>query len=104
MGLKTLGETAGSMGRADLGLFLPDDRALVIEIKYSGASPGQTPKAVRSLQAKALRKALRAITGKDYGGPHRISASEVIGLGLAVHGRSEVLAGFLDNSALRQPL
>ncbi|MDR1111986.1 MAG: AAA family ATPase [Deltaproteobacteria bacterium] len=104
MGLKTLGETAGAMGRGDIGLLLPNDKALVIEIKYDRGSPGLTPKAVKGILGKALRKALKAIAEKDYGGPHRISASGIIGLGLAVHGRNEVLAGFLDDSSLRQPL
>ncbi|MDR1310248.1 MAG: hypothetical protein LBL95_10200 [Deltaproteobacteria bacterium] len=104
MGLKALGETAGAIGRADMCLFLPDGKALAIEVKHDRASPGHAPKKAKSTQARALKRALKAIAEKDYGGPHRISASEVIGLGLAVYGRNEVLAGFLDNSALRQPL
>jgi hypothetical protein len=59
---------------------------------------------VKGILGKTLRKALKAMAEKDYGGPHRISASGIIGLGLAVHGRNEVLAGFLDDSSLRQPL
>jgi hypothetical protein len=104
MGLKVLGETAGAIGRADMSIFLPHDKALVIEIKHSRANPAHTGEDLESIQAEALQKALKAITEKDYGGPHRISASEVIGLGLAVYGRNEVLAGFLDDSELRQPL
>jgi hypothetical protein len=104
MGLKALGETAGAVGRDDMCLFLPDGKALAIEVKHDRASPGHAPKKAKSTQARALKRALKAIAEKDYGGPHRISASEVIGLGLAVYGRNEVLAGFLDNSALRQPL
>lgn len=104
MGLKALGETAGAIGRADIGLFLPNDKALVIEIKYCRANPGHSMEDKEKILAEAIGKAHKAIIAKDYGGPYRISASEVIGLGLAVYGRNEVLAGFLDGPGLRQPL
>jgi hypothetical protein len=41
---------------------------------------------------------LKAIATKDYAGPLRLAAGELIGLGVAVRGRGEVRAGFVEAS------
>jgi hypothetical protein len=77
---------------------------LTIELKYCRAEPGDAPEKIKKALAKALKEAFKTMAEKDHGGPHRISASEIIGLGLAVYGRKTVLAGFIGDKALKRPL
>jgi hypothetical protein len=93
--LEALGEAAGATGQADIALILAGGRRAVVEMKYRKAVKGATKAQIEKTLSRALSEALRAITEKDYAGPFRLSAGEVIGLGLAVYGRSKVKAGFV---------
>jgi hypothetical protein len=84
----------GAVGQSDLALILPGGKRAVVEVKYRKIEEG-------GKIAKILDQALKTIVEKDYAGPFRLAASEVIGLGLAVHGLGQLKAGFVEPEALR---
>ncbi|MDR1041599.1 MAG: AAA family ATPase [Deltaproteobacteria bacterium] len=98
-GIEVLGETAGSIGQADMALFLNDKIRVVIELKYrhedTDADEKDPGRATKDLSS-ALDEAETAIREKEYDGPFRLFAKEVICLALAVRGRNKVAARFID--------
>jgi hypothetical protein len=101
-GLETIGELSGAVGRTDIALLLPGGARAVVEIKYRSA--GESPKRedIDGKLDEALGEALKAIATKDYAGPLRLAAGELVGLGVAVCGRNEVRAGFVEASRLEK--
>jgi hypothetical protein len=98
-GLKPLGEIAGADGRSDIILFLNDNQRAVIEIKYR-RDKGQVSEAViLETINQGLDEACQSIIEKDYLGPHRLAAEEIIALGLVVYGRNKVGVRFLETAA-----
>jgi hypothetical protein len=101
-GIEVLSETGSSKGQADMSLFLDGKIRVVIELKYRQANgsnvDGESDRAVRVLSS-ALDDAENAMKTKDYPGPFRANAKKIICLALAVRGRDEVAARFLDSAA-----
>jgi hypothetical protein len=101
-GIEVLSETGSSIGQADMSLFLEDKIRVVIELKYRRAkgstAEGESKRSDRVLSS-ALDDAENAIKTKDYPGPFRANAKKIICLALAVRGRDEVAARFLDSVA-----
>jgi hypothetical protein len=94
MGIEILGEISGSIGQSDMGIFLPGKLRAVLELKYAKAENKHSEDDRTKKLADALNEALGAIRTKDYSGPFRATAKEIIGLGIGIYGRSDVLAGF----------
>ncbi|MDR1035262.1 MAG: ATP-binding protein [Deltaproteobacteria bacterium] len=106
-GIEVLSETGSSDGQADMSLFLENRIRVVIELKYrrakGSADEGESERSDRALSS-ALDDAENAIITKDYPGPFRANAKKIICLALAVRGRNEVAARFLDSvAALDKP-
>jgi hypothetical protein len=99
MGMEVLGEISGSIGQSDMGVFLPGKKRAVIEIKYAQANDKPSEEDKKIALAKAVNDALEAIRTKDYAGPFKAYASEIIGLGIGIYGRSYVKAAFAEESA-----
>ncbi|MDR1035567.1 MAG: ATP-binding protein [Deltaproteobacteria bacterium] len=106
-GIEVLSETDSSKGQADMSLFLEDKIRVVIELKYrwgncsaaeGSASEAESQRSERDLSS-ALDDAETAIRTKDYPGPFRANAKKIICLALAVRGRDEVAARFMDSVA-----
>jgi hypothetical protein len=101
-GIEVLSETGSSDGQADISLFLENKIRMVIELKYRraeySADEGESKRSGRALSS-ALDDAENAIITKDYPGPFRTNAKKIISLALAVRGRHEVAARFLDSEA-----
>ncbi|MDR1035669.1 MAG: hypothetical protein LBT40_03570 [Deltaproteobacteria bacterium] len=85
-----------------MSLFLEDKIRVVTELKYRRAkgaeAGGESKRSDRDLDS-ALDDAVNAIMTRDYPGPFRANASQIICLALAVRGRDEVAARFLDSVA-----
>ncbi|MDR1041507.1 MAG: hypothetical protein LBR80_15380, partial [Deltaproteobacteria bacterium] len=98
-GLEARSEEGGAIGDADMAIFLDGRVRVVIELKYVKADvkgdDGDRDRAAGEL-ASALDRAENAIRDKDYAGSFRLSASEIICLALAVRGRKEVAARFMN--------
>jgi hypothetical protein len=101
-GIEVLSETGSSDGQADISLFLENKIRVVIELKYrraeDSADEGESKRSDRALSS-ALDDAENAIITKDYTGPFRANAKKIICLALAVRGRHDVAARFLDSEA-----
>ncbi|MDR1038401.1 MAG: ATP-binding protein [Deltaproteobacteria bacterium] len=107
-GIEVLSETGSSDGQADMSLFLENKIRVVIELKYRRSKDseveGESERSRRALSS-ALDDAENAIITKDCPGPFRANAKKIICLALAVRGRNEVAARFLDSVAtLDKPL
>jgi hypothetical protein len=106
-GIEVLSETGGSWGQADMALFLDGKIRVVIEVKYRKGTgsvvkeelnPAELKRSDREI-VSALDDAENAIRTKDYQGPFRVNSRKIICLALAVRGRDEVAARFLDSAA-----
>jgi hypothetical protein len=107
-GIEVLSETGSSDGQADMSLLLEDRIRVVIELKYrrakDSADKGKSERSYMALSS-ALDDAENAIIAKDYPGPFRANSRKIICLALAVRGRNEVAARFLDSvTALDKPV
>jgi hypothetical protein len=103
-GVEVRGESAGAVGRSGLVVCLAEERCLVIEVKYRKAKikePVADQARERILDA-AADLACKTIIEKDYLGPFRLRSGEAIGLGLAVYGRKDVMARFLEEYEARR--
>ncbi|MDR1312452.1 MAG: PD-(D/E)XK nuclease domain-containing protein, partial [Deltaproteobacteria bacterium] len=109
-GFKVLSEVPGGGGRPDITLFLHNDVCVVIELKHrhvgkiahKGGGDGGTDRELAETAARekdlaaALDAAEAQIRNLDYAGPHRAAGYEVICLAVAVRGRTEVAARFVE--------
>jgi hypothetical protein len=109
-GFKVLSEVPGGEGRPDITLFLNNGVCVVIELKHrhvvkTACKDGPGGEADRKLaddaaQEKDLSAALDAaeaqIRNMDYAGPYRAARYKVICLAVAVRGRTEVAARFVE--------
>jgi hypothetical protein len=109
-GFKVLSEVPGGGGRPDIALFLHNGVCVVIELKHRHAvktacKEGAGAEADRKLAEDAAREndldaALDAaeaqIRNMDYAGPFRAAGYKVICLAVAVRGRTEVAARFVE--------
>ncbi|MDR1312965.1 MAG: ATP-binding protein, partial [Deltaproteobacteria bacterium] len=109
-GFKVQSEVPGGEGRPDITLFLHNDVCVVIELKhrrvgkipYSGGWDGETDRRLAETAAKdnelsaALDAAEAQIRNMDYAGPYRAAGYKVICLAVAVRGRTEVAARFVE--------
>jgi hypothetical protein len=109
-GFRILSEASGGEGRSDITLFLRNDVCVVIELKYSyplkkgKQAAGGTGETRNLSKRKAKEKELSAsldiaeeqIRVKDYAGPYRAARWEVICLAVAIRGRTQVAARFVD--------
>jgi hypothetical protein len=109
-GFRILSEPSGGEGRSDITLFLRNEVCVVIELKYcyrrktGKKSAGGTDEARKMAKQKAKEKELSAaldiaeeqIRVKDYAGPFRAARWEVICLAVAIRGRTQVAARFVD--------
>ncbi|MDR1313915.1 MAG: ATP-binding protein [Deltaproteobacteria bacterium] len=109
-GFHILSEASGGGGRSDITLFLRNKVCVVIELKYSyprkkgKKAAGGTGDARKLEKQKAKEKELSAaldvaeeqIRVKDYAGPYRAARWEVICLAVAIRGRTQVSARFVD--------
>jgi hypothetical protein len=91
-------------------LFLHNDVCVVIELKhrhigkipYTGGGDGETDRRLAETAAKdnelsaALDAAEAQIRNMDYAGPFRAAGYKVISLAVAVLGRTEVAARFVE--------
>jgi hypothetical protein len=97
-GLEAISEREGSRGNSDIAIILDGRVRVVTELKYvqtdEKAAKSGTDRAKKEL-AVALDKAENAIKEKNYAGPFKLTASEIICLALAVRGRDEVAVRFL---------
>ncbi|MDR1309434.1 MAG: AAA family ATPase [Deltaproteobacteria bacterium] len=102
-GLEVRGESAGAVGRSGLVVCLAEERRLVIEVKYRTAKKKEpvADQARERILDAAADLACEAIIEKDCLGPFRLRGGEAIGLGLAVYGRKDVKARFLEEYAAR---
>jgi hypothetical protein len=104
VGLEVKGEPAGAKGQADMSIRLDDGRWAVVEVKYAPWREAHSEADKEKELTKALNSALKAIKDKDYAGPFRLKSKELIGLGVAVYGRDDLRAGFVEESDLmRRP-
>jgi hypothetical protein len=109
-GFKVLSEVPGGEGRPDIALFLRNDVCVVIELKhrhvgksaFKDGAVGETDRklAEDAAREKDLSAALDAaeaqIRDMDYAGPYRAAGYEVICIAVAVRGRTEVAARFVE--------
>ncbi|MDR1313735.1 MAG: PD-(D/E)XK nuclease domain-containing protein [Deltaproteobacteria bacterium] len=109
-GFKVLSEVSGGEGRPDITLYLRDYVCEGIVLKHphvgkTACKDGVDGKDGRKLAEDAAREkdlsaALDAaeaqIRNMDYAGPHRAAGYKVICLAVAVRGRTEVAARFVD--------
>ncbi|MDR1315049.1 MAG: PD-(D/E)XK nuclease domain-containing protein [Deltaproteobacteria bacterium] len=116
-GFLVLSETSGGEGRSDITLFLRDKVCVVIELKYSyrrkagKKTAGGTNEARKLAKKKAKEKELSAaldiaeeqIRSRDYAGPYRAARWKVICLAVAVRGRTQVEARFVDTEVANGP-
>jgi hypothetical protein len=116
-GFRILSEPSSGEGRSDITLFLRNDVCVVIELKYSfrrktgKKSSGGTSAARKLTKQKANDKELSAaldiaeeqIRAKDYAGPYRAARWEVICLAVAIRGRTQVAARFVDTENVNGP-
>jgi hypothetical protein len=116
-GFRILSEPSSAEGRSDITLFLRNDVCVVIELKYSyRRKTGKnavwgTGEARKRAKQKAKDKELSAaldsaeeqIRGKDYAGPYRAARWEVICLAVAIRGRTQVAARFVDTENANGP-
>ncbi|MDR1166248.1 MAG: ATP-binding protein [Deltaproteobacteria bacterium] len=113
-GFFILSEASGGEGRPDITLFLPNEVCVVIELKYrhrgkttktvaggaSGARKLDKKKAKDKELAAALDISEERIRDRDYAGPYKAARREVICLAVAIRGRTQVAARFLDAEAI----
>jgi hypothetical protein len=94
--IATRSETLGSRGRSDLVYIFPDKTHVIVEIKYISESKPELTDTARDLAMdKALDEASKQMAERDYSGPYRDEASQVIALTLAVYGRDNVKARYI---------
>jgi hypothetical protein len=119
-GVRVMSENSGGEGRSDITLLLHDNICIVIELKYCRPSKksrnasvktnGGKKRAVKGKRSEestekrkhkelnaALDRAEEQIRKRDYAGPHRANQYKVVCLALAIRGRTEVAARFLDD-------
>ncbi|MDR1312307.1 MAG: ATP-binding protein [Deltaproteobacteria bacterium] len=116
-GFRILSEASGGEGRSDITLFLRNKVCVVIELKYSyrrktgKKTAGGTNEARKLAKKKAKEKELSAaldiageqIRSRDYAGPYRAARWKVICLAVAVRGRTQVEARFVDTEDANGP-
>jgi hypothetical protein len=117
-GFRILSESSGGEGRPDITLFLRNKVCVVIELKYcyplkhgNNNAAGETNDARKLAKMHAEEKELYAaldiaeeqIRRKDYAGPYRAARWEVIYLAVAIRGRSQVAARFVDTESANVP-
>ncbi|MDR1039957.1 MAG: ATP-binding protein [Deltaproteobacteria bacterium] len=111
-GFEVQSQGSGARGRSDIALSLNDKIRVVMELKYcnrnmstgklakTGTSRAEKERAEKSLSDRqlsaALNKGEKAIREKDYAAPYRAARCEVICLALAIRGRDEVAARFIE--------
>jgi hypothetical protein len=99
-GLNVLSETAGADGRADMTLFLPSERKIVVELKHRNSRKGADDGDIATGLEEALKDARDAIRRKGYAEVFKGWTGTVSCLALAVYGRRHVRAEFLDTESL----
>jgi hypothetical protein len=99
-GLNVLSETAGADGRADMTLFLPNERKIVVELKHCNSRKGADDGDIGSGLEEALKDAREAIRRKGYAEVFKGWTGTVSCLALAVYGRRYVRAEFMDAETL----
>jgi hypothetical protein len=101
-GIDVMSETPGAHGRADMAVFLNDRVRVAIELKYRHANPDEEKDdpAVKAVATKELAASLddaeRQMTEGEYGESLRAISNKVICLALAIRGRTQVAARFVD--------
>ncbi|MDR1312553.1 MAG: ATP-binding protein [Deltaproteobacteria bacterium] len=109
-GFKVQSEAPGGEGRPDITLLLHNDVCVVIELKHlrvgktalKSGGDGETDRRLAEGAAKdaelsaALDAAEAQIRNMDYAGPSRAAGYKVICLAVAVRGRTEVAARFVE--------
>ncbi|MDR1656662.1 MAG: ATP-binding protein [Deltaproteobacteria bacterium] len=88
---QTRAEEPGAIGDLDLILVLKNGTHVVMELKYAKDEGQNNVGAILKQQAQ---KALAAIRKKQYGQRYRLEGKEFLTVGVAVFGRSQVLAVF----------
>ncbi|MDR1164271.1 MAG: ATP-binding protein [Deltaproteobacteria bacterium] len=101
-GFEVYSQGSGAHGRPDITLFFNGNIRVVIELKYCypdkltyDAINNDEDLASKELLT-ALDKGEKQIIEKDYAGPYRANRCQVIGLAIALRGRDEVAARFID--------
>jgi hypothetical protein len=116
-GFDTLSEVSGAEGRADIVLSLHNGVRVVIELKYrypdktayKAFEDGEADPELAKIKAKekelpaALDSAEAQLRSGDYAGPHRAARHKVICLAIAILGRSDIAARFVDPEDARDP-
>jgi hypothetical protein len=96
-GIEVLSEVSGGHGRSDIVVFLDGRIRIAIELKYR-QTHGKTDDADNAAKelSSALDNAEKSMRDGDYLAAHRMTATEMIPLALAIRDRDEVAARFLD--------
>ncbi|MDR1040601.1 MAG: AAA family ATPase [Deltaproteobacteria bacterium] len=96
-GIEVLSEVSGGHGRSDIVVFLDGRVRVVIELKYRQAR-GKADGADNAGNdlSSALDDAEKSMREGDYLAAHRMTATEMIPVALAIRDRDEVAARFLD--------
>ncbi|MDR1167190.1 MAG: PD-(D/E)XK nuclease domain-containing protein [Deltaproteobacteria bacterium] len=118
-GFDILSEVSGADGRADIVWSLHNGVRVVIELKYSYPDKNaykayedtETDLEQAKSKAKEKEKELTAaldraeaqLRSKDYAGPHRAARHKVIYLAIAILGRTDIVARFVDLEDARDP-
>jgi hypothetical protein len=99
-GLNVLREVSGADGRADMSLFLPGDRRIVVEIKRRNSPKGADGGDIANGLDDALKEARNAIREKGYAAVFQEWTGAVACMCLAICGRRHVKAEFLPAVSL----
>jgi hypothetical protein len=98
MGFYARSESQSLRGRSDIEVRLPDGAMAVIELKFVNADKTIPPEARDQALAKAAKAGLEQIETQNYAGPLRLTAKEVVIMGLSVNTLGET-AGFFPEAA-----
>jgi hypothetical protein len=96
MGLYARSESQSLRGLSDIEVSLPGEVMAVIELKFVEALERTAPETRAQALAKAAQAGQRQIEAKNYAGPLRLTAKEIVLIGLSVNTLGETYAIFAD--------
>jgi hypothetical protein len=88
-------ETSGSKGRSDLVYIFPDGLQVIIEIKYLKKIATSDWSTIEQTLEESLTAALDQSEEKNYSGPYRTEAREIIQLALVVYSLDQVAVRYM---------
>jgi hypothetical protein len=96
MGFEVIGEVAGSIGRSEIVVLLPENDCLIIEVKYRQEIASTDKDDIDKELLKGIKEAKEALIEKDYSGPWRLNAREIVMMALTVYDRDMVMVEFVS--------